>query len=96
MGESGRYLNPRAGDDLLRYIRGRRLSTIPVLVYCGKSIMDTRYVEDYALAGSTIWAPVVRDYIRGLARGFEDSAEWAKFNVTRERRKTQSATENKA
>jgi hypothetical protein len=85
MGESGQYLNPLAGDDLLRFIRGRRLSGISVLVYCGKSIKSTRYVEDYVLAGSTTWAPVVRDYIRGLARGFEDSADWAGFDVKKER-----------
>jgi hypothetical protein len=84
MGESGQYLNPLAGDDLLRFIRGRRLSGISVLVYCGKSIASTRYVEDYVLAGSTTWAPVVRDYIRGLARGFDDSAEWVGFDVKKQ------------
>lgn len=62
------------------------LSQIPVLVYCHRSIMTTGYVENYALAGSTVWTPVVRDYIRGLARGFDDSVQWARFNVTRERK----------
>lgn len=80
-GDSGPFLNPRAGDDILRYIRGRRLTEIPLLVFCGYSLPMTKYVEQFNLAGSCNKPHLVQSYIEGLQEGVDDSSRWAKFNA---------------
>src|SRR5271156_5048660 len=45
-------LNSNGGEALLRFVRGRRLSDTPVLVFCSNSIRYTKYVREFELAGS--------------------------------------------
>jgi hypothetical protein len=78
--DSSVFFNTRSGEDTLRYIRGRGLTDIPVLVFTFGSIPLTRYVEEFALAGSTIKNQVVRVYIKGLTGEGNDSALWKGFN----------------
>ena len=74
------YFNTRSGEDLLCSIRGRGLTRIPVLVFCFYSINETRYVDEFGLAGSTTSNCIVRSYIKGLAEGKEtDSVSWVGF-----------------
>ena len=80
-GDLGPFLNPRAGEDILRYIRGRRLTGIPVLVFCGASLRETHYVWSFGLAGSTAVGQVVRRYIKGLYLGVDDSQSWATYKA---------------
>jgi hypothetical protein len=74
-------LKPNAGGDILRYIRGRRLDQIPVLVFTALSIPYTTYVKDFNLAGSTVRVGVVEEYIKGLMAKREDLGVWAKFDA---------------
>ena len=69
-------LNPNAGEDMLRYIRGRRLDQIPVLVYTLGSILSTTYVTKFKFAGSTSSRNIALEYIRALAEGKDDDREW--------------------
>lgn len=69
-------LNPNAGEDMLRYIRGRRLNQIPVLVYALGSILSTTYVTKFKFAGSTSSINIAIKYIRALAEGRDDDREW--------------------
>ena len=77
-GDSGPFLNPRVGEDMLRYIRGRKLTGIPVLVFCGYSVPTTQYVSQIELAGSTNRERVVYSYIKG---GDDDSQSWATYKA---------------
>lgn len=77
---SGPYLNISAGENILRYLRGRRYN-IPVLIFCGYSIMQTTYVNDYHLAGSANYAHVPTRYISALAQKRSDDTEWIGFNT---------------
>jgi hypothetical protein len=74
-------LNPNAGADILRYIRGRRLDQIPVLVFTASSIPYTTYVNDFNLAGSTVNEWIVEEYIKGLAEKRVDLEVWGKFHA---------------
>ena len=80
-GDSGQFLNPRAGEDMLRYIRGRKLTGIPVLVFCGHSLPTTQYVSQFELAGSTNRNQLVYSYIKGLHDGLDDSQFWARYKA---------------
>jgi len=72
-------LNSHGGEALLRFVRGRRLSDTPVLVFCSKSIRYTAYVKEFELAGSTTEKAVVWGYIKGLYEGDEDTDRWARY-----------------
>ena len=79
-------LNPRAGADIRRYIRGLRLNNIPVLVYCFSTIDSTTYVGRFELAGSTTRPDVMFGYIQGLIKGRDDSQDWARFRAVNSER----------
>jgi len=77
---AGTYLNPTGGETFLRYLRGRFIAS-PVLIYTGKSILSTRYVESYEAAGSTTSPRKVLMYIVNLADGKDNDAEWRGFHT---------------
>jgi hypothetical protein len=78
---SNSYLNRAAGENILRYLRGRHFNA-PMLIYTGwQSIYRTRYVRDYRLAGSTTSSTVCYRYISSLALGGTDDFGWMKFMV---------------
>ncbi|RDB27645.1 hypothetical protein Hypma_003161 [Hypsizygus marmoreus] len=62
------FLNLAAGENILRYLRGHQLK-IPVLIYAGRSIDLTTYVEQYEGAGSTYIPRVCLDYIGAFGAG---------------------------
>ncbi|KAF4610527.1 hypothetical protein D9613_006510 [Agrocybe pediades] len=73
-----KYLNRSAGQDLLRYLRGR-LYKAPVLVYTNfskKGKGPTKYVEGYDLAGVSSKSDVLLAYCRALADGRTDDEAW--------------------
>ncbi|EJU03293.1 hypothetical protein DACRYDRAFT_99588 [Dacryopinax primogenitus] len=74
------YLNLSAGEQILRYLRGRQYR-MPVLVYCGYSIPSTDYVLRYEAAGSTNASTVVKNYCRELACGNTEDGKWKKFRA---------------
>ena len=76
----GTYLNPTAGESFLRYLRGR-FFVAPVLIYTGRSIGSTRYVESYDAVGSTANPRVTLQYITNLAAGKDDDTNWRGFNI---------------
>jgi len=76
----GPFLNLKAGEYMLRYLRGR-LFRAPVLVFCNLSIMSTEFVKSYETAGSTISTFVVKRYITSLARQRRDDVDWRGFHV---------------
>jgi len=73
-------LGVSAGENIIQYLRGR-LYSVPVLVYCGRSINTTQYVLSYKGAGSTIRMDVVRDYMYALAKGLSDDNGWKMFKA---------------
>ncbi|KAF9456832.1 hypothetical protein BDZ94DRAFT_1241245 [Collybia nuda] len=77
---SGPYLNISAGENILRYLRGRRYN-FPVLIFCGYSIMQTTYVNDYHLAGSANSYYVTEQYFTALSQGRSDDTQWVMFNA---------------
>ncbi|EMD37095.1 hypothetical protein CERSUDRAFT_114997 [Gelatoporia subvermispora B] len=79
-GRLGNFLNLSAGETILRYLRGR-LFAAPVLIYCGASIVTTRYVLSYERAGSTVEEDVCMTFIRALAQGQIDDNSWEDFDV---------------
>jgi hypothetical protein len=76
----GPLLNLKAGEYVLRYLRGR-LFRAPVLVFCNTTIMSTQFVKLYEVAGSTICSSVVERYISSLARQRQDDVDWRDFHV---------------
>ncbi|EJU03331.1 hypothetical protein DACRYDRAFT_115514 [Dacryopinax primogenitus] len=68
-GEDSVFLNWSAGEQILRYLRGRRQP------------MRTGYVLQYAQAGSTTNTTVVTRYCQALAQRRNDDAEWRRFNA---------------
>ncbi|TDL23034.1 hypothetical protein BD410DRAFT_186986 [Rickenella mellea] len=78
--DEGPHLNASAGQNLLRYLRGRLLSA-PVLIYTGASITWTRYVMRYESAGSTTSPAICMEYIASLAAGMSDDTKWKGFKV---------------
>lgn len=79
-GAEGRFLNRRAGEEIVRYIRGRRLNRIPVLVYT-RDIERTNFVEQFLHAGSTARGTVVYKFMEGLASRKDINEAWAKFKA---------------
>ena len=77
---SNSYLNISAGENILRYLRGRHYDT-PVLIYTGWSVRMTQYVTDYGLAGSTAHFNVCCRYISSLTAGGTDDLSWMTFNM---------------
>ncbi|KAK0201999.1 hypothetical protein DFS33DRAFT_1386284 [Desarmillaria ectypa] len=78
---SGISLNIYAGENILRYLRGRQYSA-PVLIAAGKGIMKTSYVLDYVRAGSTCYLDVLLDFVHPLmTNDGEDEEWWLDFNV---------------
>lgn len=73
------FFNHNAGEDILRFVRGRGLESIPVLVFCA-STNYTTYVRNFALAGSTGYHRVVYNYITALKAG-NDNMNWARFEA---------------
>ena len=80
--DAGTYLNPTAGETFLRYLRGRFFIS-PVLIYTGRSIGSTGYVERYDAAGSTTNPRVTLEYIANLAAGKDDDTKWRGFDILR-------------
>jgi len=74
----GFYMNMSAGEDILRYLRGRQY-IMPVLVYCGYSIRTTSYVLQYEEAGSCNSPSVARRYCEALAQRRSDDTAWKGF-----------------
>ncbi|KDR81171.1 hypothetical protein GALMADRAFT_222682 [Galerina marginata CBS 339.88] len=75
------FLNPSAGQNLLQYLRGRYFSA-PVLIYTGRSIDSTHYVNLYELAGSTTSAGTCLQYISSLAGSRNDDTSWVGFKAS--------------
>ncbi|KAF8234711.1 hypothetical protein L208DRAFT_1393548 [Tricholoma matsutake] len=75
---SNSYLNYAAGENILRYLRGRHYNA-PVLIFTGWSVNATQYVTDYRFAGSTTDSTVCYQYISSLAAGGTDDLGWMKF-----------------
>ncbi|KAF9552252.1 hypothetical protein CPC08DRAFT_754860 [Agrocybe pediades] len=74
------YLNRSAGQELLRYLRGR-LYKAPVIVYTnfsklGKGKQQVKYVEEYDLVGVTSKLDVLLDYCKTLAGGRMNDEAW--------------------
>ncbi|KAF9265584.1 hypothetical protein L218DRAFT_147441 [Marasmius fiardii PR-910] len=61
----GPSMNLRAGETILRYLRGRQYRA-PVLICAGMSMTMTQYVLQYSNAGSTPYQEVVDDFLDGL------------------------------
>ena len=57
------------------------MDSIPLLVFCGASIGETRYVEDFELAGSTTREGVLYTFINDFSQGSDNTEKWAKFNA---------------
>jgi hypothetical protein len=81
--ENVTYFNSRSGEDLLRYVRGRLLDIVPVLIGCNYSINETQYVKQYPLAGSTRCGPILMNYIRSMVELVEefDETTWTTVNA---------------
>jgi len=73
------FFNHNAGEEVLRFVRGRGLESIPVLVFCARTNYTT-YVRNFALAGSTGHPRVVHNYITALKTGVDDM-NWARFEA---------------
>jgi hypothetical protein len=78
--KAGTFLNVSAGENLLRYLRGR-FFTMPVLVYCGPSFPITEYVLSFEMAGSTTRRSICMNYISALADGVGNDVAWKKYNA---------------
>jgi hypothetical protein len=74
------FLNPAAGEQILRFLRGRQYRS-PVLVYCCLSIELTRYVLGYKRAGSTTCMSLCLAFIEALGRGEVDDDEWEGYQA---------------
>ncbi|KAL0580189.1 hypothetical protein V5O48_001782 [Marasmius crinis-equi] len=74
-----RPVNLRAGEAILRYLRGRQYNA-PVLIYADYSISETNYVLQYSNAGSTGFQEVLEDFVRPLS-GKTDDGWWCDFDV---------------
>lgn len=75
-----RGLNLSAGENILRYLRGRQYY-ISVLIYTGRSVKQTTYVRDYHLAGSTSSFYVTMEFITALAEKRSDDSNWMGFHA---------------
>lgn len=73
------YLNPTAGESILRYVRGRQYN-IPILIYTGASIDTTTYVLDYDMAGSTSDPDMCMQFLAALAHQ-DDDLSWRAFSA---------------
>lgn len=71
MASNGPYLNPFAGQNILRFMRGRLLAA-PVLIYAGLSIRSTGFVTEFTAASSTSDQRVCQQYISSLAARVDD------------------------
>ncbi|TFK37393.1 hypothetical protein BDQ12DRAFT_736257 [Crucibulum laeve] len=76
--EGTRVENKTAGNDILKYLR-QQLIVAPVLIYAGKSLHRTKYVETYQMAGSTKEENTYRRYVFALAKRRSGDLEWRKF-----------------
>ncbi|KDQ56017.1 hypothetical protein JAAARDRAFT_208263 [Jaapia argillacea MUCL 33604] len=74
------FMNLSAGENILRYLRGRQYRA-PVLIYCGTSIEQTRYVQAFENAGSTMSSGVCLSFIDALDKGVVDDIAWKGFYV---------------
>lgn len=79
-GPDSLFMNLKAGEYMLRYLRGR-LFIAPVLVFCDASIPSTGFVKSYDAAGSTVDDSVVERYVSSLARQRSDDVDWRAFDV---------------
>lgn len=75
--------NVRSGEDLLRYVRGRLLDHIPILIgsiSCAKAL----YVKEFPLAGSTHDPDIAMNFIRSMVERVErfDESMWTKVDAT--------------
>jgi hypothetical protein len=72
------YLNISAGENLLRYLRGRHYNP-PVLIYTGNSTSATQYIRSHHLTGSTVHRHICLRFISALAVGRTDDFSWMSF-----------------
>lgn len=73
-------MNPAAGEQLLRYVRGRGYKA-PVLVHCFHTLPSTTYVRSYEQSGSTALGTVCVDFIKALAQAETKDARWRTFGA---------------
>lgn len=73
-------MNLAAGEQLIRFIRGRSYKA-PVLVFCFHSLPSTTYVRRYDQSGSTALKAVCSDYIKALAKAETEDAGWRTFGA---------------
>jgi hypothetical protein len=78
---SGSHYNFSAGESIIRYMRGHLLTRIPILICCGGSIPYTRYVEEYALCGSTVSMRIAEEYVKALKEGRMDDVGWRGYDA---------------
>jgi len=76
---AGEYLNPTAGESILRYVRGRQYN-IPILIYTGASIDATTYVLDYDMAGSTSDPDMCLQFLTAFSQQ-DDDLSWKGFSA---------------
>ena len=76
----GSFLNPSAGEQILRFLRGRQYRA-PVLVCCCLSISLTTYILSYERSGSTTSGNICLAYISALAEEKVDDREWEVFDA---------------
>ncbi|KAF9266682.1 hypothetical protein L218DRAFT_744125 [Marasmius fiardii PR-910] len=75
-------MNLRAGETILRYVRGRQYKA-PFLIFAGQSMPMTQYVRQYSNAGSTEWQQVVCSFLDGLVKSENaDDGWWRDYDVT--------------
>ena len=70
--------NYSAGLNILRHIRNNGIKA-PLLVRANTTIQTTRFVEEFAMAGSTTCTRVCRDYIAALGAAENRDLAWRKF-----------------
>ncbi|KAG7092679.1 hypothetical protein E1B28_009013 [Marasmius oreades] len=74
-------MNLRAGETILRYLRGRQYRA-PVLIYAGLSMPMTNYVLQYSNSGSTCYQEVVDSFLDGLLDPEKaDDGWWRDYDV---------------
>lgn len=73
-------MNLSAGEQLLRFVRGRGFKA-PVLVYCCHSLSSTSYVLSYEQSGSTASGTVCTSYIEAFAEAETHDVGWRKFGA---------------
>ncbi|KAG7093410.1 hypothetical protein E1B28_007092 [Marasmius oreades] len=80
--QSRSIMNLRAGETILRYLRGRQYKA-PVLIFANSTIPMTQYVCQYSNAGSTRYPEVLSNFLDGFANldSKADDGWWRSYAV---------------